>query len=69
METVWQAIRDQFTAICGKVPERIEMLPQSGGDRMYFRIYHAGGTTIATYNENRKESATFIYFTQHFRKA
>lgn len=69
MEAVLQAIREEFSSICGKVPERIEKLPQSGGDRMYFRLHHAGGTTIATYNENKKETDTFIYFTQHFKKA
>jgi aminoglycoside/choline kinase family phosphotransferase len=69
MEAVLQAIREEFSSICEKVPERIEKLPQSGGDRMYFRLHHAGGTTIATYNENKKETDTFIYFTQHFKKA
>jgi aminoglycoside/choline kinase family phosphotransferase len=69
MEAVLQAIREEFSSICGKVPERIEKLPQSGGDRMYFRLHHAGGTTIATYSENKKETDTFIYFTQHFKKA
>lgn len=69
MEAVLQAIGEEFTAVSGKVPERIEKIPQSGGDRMYFRLYHQGGTTIATYSENKKETATFLYFTQHFKKA
>ncbi len=53
-----------------KVPaDRIEKLPQSGSDRIYFRIYSANETFIATYNINVKENNTFISFTHHFLKA
>lgn len=53
-----------------KVPaERFEKLPQSGSDRIYFRIYSANETFIATYNINVKENNTFISFTHHFLKA
>jgi len=51
---------------CGHVPERIELLPQSGSDRRYFRIYDEGKTLIGTYNLNIKENDTFIYFSRHF---
>ncbi|HET7116286.1 MAG TPA: RNase adapter RapZ [Hanamia sp.] len=44
----------------------IEKLPKSGGDRIYFRILTQKKSYIATYNENLKESATFLYFTKHF---
>ncbi|HEY5390558.1 MAG TPA: RNase adapter RapZ [Hanamia sp.] len=46
----------------------IENLPKSGGDRIYFRITTKENSYIATYNENLKESATFLYFTDHFSK-
>ena len=52
-------------------PEKIitnENLPKSGGDRIYFRITTKENSYIATYNENLKESATFLYFTDHFSK-
>src|SRR5574340_889651 len=45
-----------------------EKLPKSGGDRIYFRIVTAKNSYIATYNENLKENATFLYFTRHFSK-
>ncbi|HUZ59217.1 MAG TPA: RNase adapter RapZ [Hanamia sp.] len=53
------------------IPEPIlnfEKLPKSGGDRIYFRIATQKESYIATYNENLKESATFLYFTKHFSK-
>lgn len=53
------------------IPEPIlnfEKLPKSGGDRIYFRIATQKESYIATYNENLKESATFLYFTEHFSK-
>ncbi|HEX8331761.1 MAG TPA: RNase adapter RapZ, partial [Segetibacter sp.] len=47
--------------------DRIEKLPQSGSDRIYYRIYSSNETYIATSNLNVKENETFIYFTTHFR--
>lgn len=47
---------------------RIEKIPQSGSDRMYFRIYCDNGAHfIATYNKNIKENNSFIYFSNHFK--
>ncbi len=45
----------------------IEKIPQSGSDRLYFRIYSTGKSFIATYGKNIKENDTFIYFSKHFR--
>ncbi|HAI83588.1 MAG TPA: hypothetical protein DCL43_07965 [Chitinophagaceae bacterium] len=46
---------------------RIEKLPQSGSDRIYYRIFCEDESTfIATYNTNIKENKTFVKFTQHF---
>lgn len=47
----------------------VEKLPQSGGDRVYFRIRTDEESYIATYNENIKESKTFLRFSEHFKKA
>lgn len=46
---------------------RIEKLPQSGSSRIYFRIYDADKTYIATYNRNIVENETFIAFSNHFK--
>ena len=43
-----------------------DKLPRSGGDRIYFRIRTEKKSYIATYDENVRESKTFLYFTGHF---
>ena len=45
-----------------------QKLPKSGGDRIYFRIVTDKNSYIATYDENIRESETFLYFTEHFSK-
>lgn len=69
MEDVAAAIARLFKAYESYAADRIEKLPQSGSDREYFRIYAGNKTFIATYNLNKKENETFIYFTAHFLKA
>jgi len=69
MEDVVAAIGRLFEDYKKAKADRIEKLPQSGSDRIYFRIYAATETYIATYNINIKENDTFIYFTLHFIKA
>ncbi|MEJ7827545.1 MAG: RNase adapter RapZ [Segetibacter sp.] len=68
MEDVVADIERLFKAYKKIAADRIEKLPQSGSDRIYFRIYAAGQTYIATYNINKKENNTFISFTNHFIK-
>jgi aminoglycoside/choline kinase family phosphotransferase len=45
-----------------------QKLPKSGGDRIYFRIITEQNSYIGTYDENIRESETFLYFTDHFSK-
>ena len=47
---------------------QINILPQSGSDRQYFRLQAPNGSYIGTYGENRKENETFLYFTSHFQQ-
>jgi aminoglycoside/choline kinase family phosphotransferase len=46
--------------------DSVSKIPQSGGDRVYFRILQGHQSWIATYNLNIKENETFIYFAKHF---
>jgi aminoglycoside/choline kinase family phosphotransferase len=69
MEEVIEAIGRLFMSIGSPKADRIEKLPQSGSDRIYFRIYSGKETWIATYNLNQKETQTFIYFSRHFVNA
>jgi aminoglycoside/choline kinase family phosphotransferase len=68
MDAISENIRSFFQGFTGDPIEKFEKLPKSGGDRIYFRIATEKNSYIATYNENLRESATFIYFTQHFSK-
>ena len=66
MEDIQTQISELFYRYANIQPERIENIPQSGSDRMYYRIYSAKGSYIATYNLNIKENNTFLYFSKHF---
>ena len=68
METVAENINAFFQSVNNEPIRLIEKLPKSGGDRMYFRVVTEKKSYIATYNENLKESETFLYFTRHFTK-
>jgi aminoglycoside/choline kinase family phosphotransferase len=49
-------------------PLEVDVLPQSGSDRRYFRIHTSqNNTLIATCGNNIKENEAFIYFANHFR--
>jgi aminoglycoside/choline kinase family phosphotransferase len=52
----------------GIEPQNIEKIPQSGSDRVYFKVQSETETVIATYNLNVKENQSFIYFTNHFHQ-
>jgi aminoglycoside/choline kinase family phosphotransferase len=68
MGPVAENIKTFFESFNSEEIISIEKLPKSGGDRIYFRITTANNSYIATYNENVKESETFLYFTNHFSK-
>ncbi|MDP4148926.1 MAG: RNase adapter RapZ [Bacteroidota bacterium] len=68
MQAIIEKIRELFAAYDGHSPiTQIEKIPQSGSNRMYFRLRTNGRSYIATYNDNVKENGTFIYFSRHFR--
>ena len=66
MELVIKHIGNLFNTISAAHWETIQKIPQSGGDRVYFRIIQGEQSWIATYSLNIKESETFIYFADHF---
>lgn len=67
MEEVIKEIQDLFEKTVRLPVARIEKIPQSGSDRIYFRIHGQDTTFIATYGRNTRENDTFIYFSRHFR--
>jgi aminoglycoside/choline kinase family phosphotransferase len=68
MDVILYTIIQLYQSFKNEAPNRIEKLPQSGSDRLYFRIYtNTSQTYIATYNLHVKENNTFIYFSKHFK--
>jgi len=45
----------------------IEKIPQSGSNRIYFRILATKASYIACSNDNVRENKTFVYYSRHFR--
>ncbi len=69
MKAVAEDIKNLFASYSNATIESIEKLPQSGGDRIYFRVTSSQGSFIGTYNKNIRENQTFINFSKHFKKA
>ena len=64
-----EKIESLYKQVYEQMPARIEKLPQSGSDRLYFRVFGKDGSTcIATYNYNEQENRTFLAFTASFAK-
>jgi len=67
MQTIIQEIKDLYNSFRTDPISRIDKIPQSGSNRIYFRIYTESQSFIATWNQNVKENNTFINFSKHFR--
>ncbi len=57
-----------YKNIFGDSDIKIEALPKSGSDRMYFRIFDRKKTVIGAFNANLEENEAFVGFTKHFLK-
>ncbi len=68
MTDVETQITTLFATFCDDKIECIVKLPQSGSDRIYYRLYTSDTTFIATYNANLQENKTFVAFTLHFEQ-
>ncbi|NII24149.1 phosphotransferase [Pseudoflavitalea sp. X16] len=68
MQSIIESIKDLYASLNGQPCDRVEVLPQSGSDRRYFRIHTSNKTFIATYGNNIPENETFLYFSRHFRE-
>ncbi|MFI5187073.1 MAG: hypothetical protein ACHQF0_10135, partial [Chitinophagales bacterium] len=68
MQSMIDAVSQLYKSWKGKAPERLEVLPQSGSERRYFRLHDNNGSIIGAYGANIKENETFIYFSNHFQK-
>jgi RNase adapter protein RapZ len=69
MQEMITAVSQLYKSWTGKEPAQVDVLPQSGSDRRYFRLYNDEGKTfIATHGLNVPENEAFIYFADHFRR-
>jgi RNase adapter protein RapZ len=67
MQVMIDAVAQLYTSWCGAEPKQVDVIPQSGSDRRYFRLFGDDGrTVIATVGANIPENEAFIYFTENF---
>ena len=64
--TIIDAIKELYEEWCGSPPLSLDVLPQSGSDRRYFRLHGENYSVIATHGINVRENEVFIYFSKHF---
>ncbi|HNA96765.1 MAG TPA: RNase adapter RapZ [Chitinophagaceae bacterium] len=68
MQHLIDFISTLYTHWKGTAPVSVDMLPQSGSERRYFRLHGKSETVIGTYGANVPENNAFIYFSDHFKK-
>jgi len=68
MQQLVDAISSLYKKWKGAEALAIDVLPQSGSERRYFRLHSNTDTVIGTYGANIKENESFFYFTRHFRE-
>src|SRR5436190_1209430 len=69
MQAVIEEIKNLFSSFSKIEVDLVEKLPQSGSDRIYFRIFTASQSYIATYNQNKRETITFVEFSKEFKNS
>ena len=67
MQQLVESITALYKQWKGINPTAVDVLPQSGSERRYFRLHSKNGSVIGTYGANIKENETFIYFSKQFR--
>jgi UPF0042 nucleotide-binding protein len=68
MQSIIDEVKQLYQKWKGEKPETLDVLPQSGSERRYFRLHGKKETVIGTYGANIKENETFIYFSRHFQE-
>jgi aminoglycoside/choline kinase family phosphotransferase len=68
MQQVLDSIQQLYKKWKGSDAASIDVLPQSGSERRYFRIHGKSESVIGTYGANIKENESFIYFSDHFKQ-
>lgn len=66
MQEIIHSIKKLYASWAGAEPVSLDVLPQSGSDRRYFRLYGPDRSVIGTFGANTRENETFIYFSENF---
>jgi aminoglycoside/choline kinase family phosphotransferase len=67
MQALLESIKELYTKWKGVAPESVDVLPQSGSERRYFRLYGKDRSVIGTYGANIPENEAFFYFSRQFK--
>src|SRR5688572_10848521 len=68
MQSILDSIKALYKNWKGQDPDSMDVLPQSGSERRYFRLHGQGSSVIGTYGANIKENESFIYFSTEFNQ-
>jgi aminoglycoside/choline kinase family phosphotransferase len=68
MQHLVESITELYKEWKGAEPTSIDVLPQSGSERRYFRLHEEKGSVIGTYGANIKENEPCLYFSRIFRE-
>ena len=68
MQNLIEGISSLYRQWNGTDAKTIDVLPQSGSERRYFRLHGNVDSVIGAYGANIKENESFIYFSQKFYK-
>jgi aminoglycoside/choline kinase family phosphotransferase len=68
MQQLIDSISSLYKQWKGNDPVTIDVLPQSGSERRYFRLHGKKDSVIGTYGANIKENESFFYFSEEFNK-
>lgn len=68
MRQLIESISGLYKEWKGVNPVSVDLLPQSGSERRYFRLHGEDGSVIGTFGANIPENETFIYFSRQFRQ-
>ena len=66
MQHITESIRALYVQWKAENPVSLDVLPQSGSERRYFRLFDDRNSYIGTYGANIKENEAFIYFSKQF---
>ncbi len=68
MQQILEGIGGLYKKWKGTDAVSVDVLPQSGSERRYFRLHGKEGSVIGTYGANIQENETFIYFSKNFKE-